>query len=149
MPPPLSYFKVNICPFPLPHFASIFFAYLWSFRWPNYIVTLINMATTGDSCFWLADLKNSSPLKPLGQMIWNLVGSIYGQSSIKSTHFVPIQLTNMAATGDSCFWLVYLWRPYLLMDRNEMSTLYKEPPIDASYHVSVHLAKRFQKRRIF
>jgi hypothetical protein len=37
---PLPYFKVNICPFPLPHFASIFFAYLWSFRWPNYIVTL-------------------------------------------------------------------------------------------------------------
>ena len=32
--------KVNICPFPLPHFASIFFSYLWSFRWPNYIVTL-------------------------------------------------------------------------------------------------------------
>jgi hypothetical protein len=40
MPPPLPYFKVNIYPFPLPHFASIFFAYLWSFRWPNYIVTL-------------------------------------------------------------------------------------------------------------
>ena len=37
MPPPLPYFKVNIYPFPLPHFASIFFAYLWSFRWPNYI----------------------------------------------------------------------------------------------------------------
>jgi hypothetical protein len=28
MPPPLPYFKVNICPFPLSHFASIFFAYL-------------------------------------------------------------------------------------------------------------------------
>jgi hypothetical protein len=40
MPLPLPYFKVNICLFPLPHFASIFFAYLWSFRWPNYIVTL-------------------------------------------------------------------------------------------------------------
>ena len=40
MPPPLPYFKVNICPFPLPHFASIFFGYLWSFHWPNYIVTL-------------------------------------------------------------------------------------------------------------
>jgi hypothetical protein len=25
---PLPYFKVNICPLPLPHFASIFFAYL-------------------------------------------------------------------------------------------------------------------------
>jgi hypothetical protein len=40
MLPPLLYFKVNICPLPLPHFASIFFTYLWSFRWPNYIVTL-------------------------------------------------------------------------------------------------------------
>jgi hypothetical protein len=28
MPPPLPYFKVNICPLPLPHFASIFFTYL-------------------------------------------------------------------------------------------------------------------------
>ena len=40
MSPPLPYFKVNICLLPLPHFASIFVAYLWSFRWPNYIVTL-------------------------------------------------------------------------------------------------------------
>ena len=40
MPPPIPYFKVNICPFPLPHFTSIFLAYLWSFRWPNCIVTL-------------------------------------------------------------------------------------------------------------
>ena len=38
--PPLPYFKVNLYPFPLPNFAWIFFAYLWSFRWPNYIVTL-------------------------------------------------------------------------------------------------------------
>ena len=28
MPPPPPYFKVNICHFPLPHFASIFFAYV-------------------------------------------------------------------------------------------------------------------------
>jgi hypothetical protein len=28
----------------------------------------------------------------------------------------------------------------LLMDRDEMSTLYRGPPIDASYQVSVHLA---------
>jgi hypothetical protein len=27
-PPLLPYFKVNICPLPLPHFASIFFSYL-------------------------------------------------------------------------------------------------------------------------
>ena len=40
----------------------------------------------------------------------------------------------------------YLWRPCLLTDRNEMSNLYRGPSIDASYQVSVHLAKRFQRR---
>jgi hypothetical protein len=39
-----------------------------------------------------------------------------------------------------------LWQPYLLMDRDEMSNLYRRPPLDASYQVSVHLAKRFQRR---
>jgi hypothetical protein len=32
------------------------------------------------------------------------------------------------------------------MDRDEMSILYRRPSIDASYQVSVHLAKRFQRR---
>jgi hypothetical protein len=52
---------------------------LCSFR-PN---PLTNMATTGNSCFRLADLKKSSPLKSLGQMNLNLVWSIYGRFSIK------------------------------------------------------------------
>jgi hypothetical protein len=34
----------------------------------------------------------------------------------------------------------------MLMDRDEMSNRYRGPPIDASYQVSLHLAKRFQKR---
>jgi hypothetical protein len=34
----------------------------------------------------------------------------------------------------------------MLMDRDEMSNGYRGPPIDASYQVSLHLAKRFQKR---
>jgi hypothetical protein len=34
------------------------------------------------------------------------------------------------------------------MDRDEMSTLYRGPPIDACYQVSVHFAKRFQRRSI-
>jgi hypothetical protein len=33
------------------------------------------------------------------------------------------------------------------MDRDEMSTLYRRPSIDASYKVSVHLAQWFQRRR--
>jgi hypothetical protein len=40
---------------------------------------------------WLI-LKKASPLKPLGQMNRNLVGSILGRSSIKIAHFVPIHL---------------------------------------------------------
>jgi hypothetical protein len=38
----------------------------------------------------LADFLKSSPLKPLGIMYRNLVGSIYIMSSIKYAHFVPI-----------------------------------------------------------
>jgi hypothetical protein len=38
----------------------------------------------------LADLNKSFPLKPLGQMNGNLVESIYGMSSMKIAHFVPI-----------------------------------------------------------
>jgi hypothetical protein len=34
------------------------------------------------------------------------------------------------------------------MDREEMSNLYRGPSIDASYQVSVHLAKGFQRRRL-
>ena len=39
------------------------------------------------------------------------------------------------------------WWPCLLTDRDEMSTLNREPSIDASYQVSVNLAKRLQRRR--
>jgi hypothetical protein len=33
------------------------------------------------------------------------------------------------------------------MNRDEMSNLYKGPSKDASYQVSIHLAKQFQRRR--
>jgi hypothetical protein len=42
-----------------------------------------------------------------------------------------------------------LWRPCLSMDRDNMSNLYREPSIDASYQISVHLIKRFQRGRFF
>ena len=34
------------------------------------------------------------------------------------------------------------------MERDNMSKLYRGPSIDASYQVSVHLAKGFQRRRL-
>jgi hypothetical protein len=34
------------------------------------------------------------------------------------------------------------------MDQDKMSNLYKGPSIDASYQVSVHLAKGFHRRRL-
>jgi hypothetical protein len=42
-----------------------------------------------------------------------------------------------------------LWRPCLITDRDEMSSLYRGPAIDASYQVSVHLVEGFQSRRFF
>jgi hypothetical protein len=41
-----------------------------------------------------------------------------------------------------------LW-PSLLTDWDEMRNLYRGPSIDASYQVSVHLDKWFQRRRFF
>ena len=41
-----------------------------------------------------------------------------------------------------------LWWPCLLMDRDEMSIVYRGPSIDTSYQVSAHLAEGFQRRRL-
>ena len=38
-----------------------------------------------------------------------------------------------------------LWWPCLITDKNEKSDLYRRPFIHASYQVSVHLAKQFQR----
>ena len=46
-------------------------------------------------------------------------------------------------------YILYLVIFLLLRHRNEISNLYREPSIDASYQVSIHLAKRFQRRRFF
>ena len=35
----------------------------------------------------------------------------------------------------------------MLKDRDRMNNLYRGPSIDASYQVSDHLAKRYQRRR--
>jgi hypothetical protein len=80
--------------------------------------------------------KKSSPLKPLCQSFLPSFGS-FGQtvSEEKNLKNEPIRNKNR------------LWWPYLLTDQDEMSNLNRGLSIDASYQVSVHLAKWFRRRR--
>jgi hypothetical protein len=40
-----------------------------------------------------------------------------------------------------------LWQPCLLTEQDEISKIHRGPSIDASYQVSVYLAKWFQRKR--
>jgi hypothetical protein len=65
--------------------SSIKIAHLVSIRlqtWPPQTILVSD---------WLIS-KKSSPLKPLGQMNRNLVGSVLGSSSIMIAHLVSIRL---------------------------------------------------------
>jgi abortive infection bacteriophage resistance protein len=53
-------------------------------------------------------------------------------------------LFNRPIRNENC-----LWRPCLLTNLDDMSNLYRGPSIDESYQFSIHLAKRFQRRRFF
>ena len=84
----------------------------------------------------------------------NKMSTLYIGSSIDASYQVSVHLAkrfqrgrffrNRPIRNQNC-----LWRPYLLMDRDEISKLYREPHIDASYQISIHLAKWFQRRRSF
>jgi hypothetical protein len=101
------------------------------------------MAATGHSCFRLADLLDSSPLKPFGQMNRNLVRSIYGRFSIKIDHFFRGEESNKSSNQKQESPVAASF----VTNRDGMSNLYRGPPIDASYQVSDHLAKLFQRKR--
>jgi hypothetical protein len=78
---------------------------------------------------------------------WNLVGSIYGRSSLKSAHFVMIYYQTwppqaILVSDWPIFKNILLWNH---LELNTESSIH----VDTSYQVSVHMAKQFQKRRFF
>ena len=79
------------------------------------------------------------------------LSNLYRGPSIDATYQVPVHLAKrlwrsrfleigQSETTITCGGHV------LLTDRDEMSNLYRGPSIDASYQVSVHLAKQFPRR---
>ena len=80
----------------------------------------------------------------------NEMSNLYRELSIDVSYQFPVHLAkrfqrrsirNRPIRNKNC-----LWWPCLLMDRDEMSTFYRGPSIDASYQVSVHLAEGFQRK---
>jgi hypothetical protein len=57
-------------------------------------------------------------------------------------YFVPIHLQTWPLQAI----LISDWSISKNLDRDEMGNLYRRSSIDASYQVSVHLAKQFQRR---
>jgi hypothetical protein len=72
------------------------------------------------------------------------IGASHQISIHLANHFQRWFFRNRPIWNKNC-----LWWPCLLTDQNGMSNPYRGLSIDASYQVSVHLAKRFQRRRFF
>ena len=111
------------------------------------------------SCFRVEDFQKSTNQKqelPVADMFVN--GSGQNEQNLQRTFhrcFLPSFSSFGQAVSEEKIFLNRpirnkncLWRPCLLTNRDEMSKLYRGPSIDASYQVSVHLAKGFQRRRL-
>ena len=106
---------------------------------------LTNMAAISNSCFWMADSLKSSPLKPLGQMNWNLVGSMYGMSSIKINRFLHTFLgkTGWSSMSDRNFMSFREWSAAKRAKRHKK--LYHEWKITQAFpttHVSTYFFRK-------
>jgi hypothetical protein len=91
---------------------------------------------------WLIS-KKSSPLKPLCQMNQNLVGIIYGRSSVKNAHFVLIRLqTWPPQTILVSDWLISKksspLKPLCQMNRNVVGSIYDRFSVKIANFVPIH-----------
>ena len=109
----------------------------------------------GEDCFRNQPIRNKNCLwRPCLLTDRDEMSNFYREPAIDASYQVLVNLAkqfqerrfflNRPIRNKNC-----LWRPCLLMDRDDMSNLYRGPSRDASYHISVHLPKRFQRRRFF
>ena len=109
------------------------------FIWPN--------SFRGEEFLKSVNQKQESPAQPCLLMDRDGMSNLYRGPSIDASYQVSVHLamwfqrrfleidqseTKIACGGHVCKW-----------NWNEMSTLYREPSIDASYQVSVHLSEGF------
>jgi hypothetical protein len=69
---------------------------------------LTNMATTGNSCFWLVNFLKFFSSETAWPNESNLGRNHLWKVLYENCAYRPDSLTNMANTGNSCFWLVDL-----------------------------------------
>jgi hypothetical protein len=91
--------------------------------------------------------------EPVSLTFHSILRKLYTEPSIGASYQVSVHLAtrfqmrrlfrNRPISNKNC-----LWWPYLLTDQGEMCNLYRGPSIDASYQVSVLLAKGFRRRRL-
>ena len=83
----------------------------------------------------------------------SVLRKLYTEPSIGASYQISVHLAKRFQSKRFFFEITRnkncLWWPCLLTDQDEISNLYREPSIDASYQVLVHLAKQFQRRRFF
>ena len=115
--------------------------------------------TFWQSSFREEDFQKSTNLKqelPVAAMF--VIGSKRNEQSLQRTfhrYFLPSFISFGQAVSEEKIFLNRpirnkncLWQPCLLLDQDQMCNLQREPSIDASYQVSVHLVEGFQRRRL-
>ena len=130
-------------------------------KYDNYLQILFIFAFTiylyllQDFCYWAKKL-DAQWAEPVSLIFHSALSKLNTQSSIGASHQVSVHLIWPSSLREAFFFRNTpirnkncLWQPCLLANRDEMSNLYRGPSMHASYHISVHLGKWFQRRRFF